>query len=60
MSQTGTQNIFNSMVGSLDRFNIFTRFYYGAISATVLSTPEIVTQTSTRMEIIAVDITPAA
>ena len=48
------------MVGSLDRFNIFTRFYYGAISATVLSTPEIVTQTSTRMEIIAVDITPAA
>ena len=60
MSQTETQNIFNSMVGSLDRFNIFTRFYYGAISATVLSTPEIVTQTLTRMEIIAVDITPAA
>ena len=60
MSQTETQNIFNSMVGSLDRFNIFTRFCYGAISATVLSTPEIVTQTSTRMEIIAVDITPAA
>ena len=60
MSQTETQNIFNSMVGSLDRFNIFTRFCYGAISATVLSIPEIVTQTSTRMEIIAVDITPAA
>ena len=60
MSQTEKQNIFNSMVGLLDRFNIFTRFYYGTISATVLSIPEIVTQTSTRMEIIAVDITPAA
>ena len=40
------------MVCSLDRFNIITRFCYGAISATVLSIPENVTQTSKRMEIV--------
>ena len=37
ISQTGTQNIFNSTVGSVDHFNVSTRFCYGAISATVLS-----------------------
>ena len=37
ISQTGTQNIFNSTVGSVDRFNVSTRFCCGAISATVLS-----------------------
>ena len=41
------------MMGYKDRFNVFTRFCYGAISATVLSILQNVTQTSTRMEIIA-------
>ena len=48
------------MVGSIDRFNIIKRLCSGAISATVLSIPENVTQTSKRMEIITVDITAAA
>lgn len=60
ISQTGTKNIFNSMVGSVDRFDVSTRFCYGAISASVLSILENVTQTSMAMEIITVDITPAA
>ena len=48
------------MVGSVDRFDVSTRFCYGAISASVLSILENVTQTSMAMEIITVDITPAA
>ena len=47
------------MVGSIDRFNILTRFCYGAISAIVLSIPENVTQTSTRIKIMTADITAA-
>ena len=50
----------NSTAGSIECFNIFTRFCYGAISETILSIAGNITQTSTRMEIITVDITPAA